>query len=1217
KLWLERHEKKYIKEGKHDYFVKNSAHYIIRAFTRQVFKEEDKRTTGWINFDSRQEKTFGKDFVITEKVATYPSEILTAPQSEFAQKYRSLATNDERIDYLLTKYPMPGMKVDVETIKSGPFTPSGTGRTDKVGDKHYKITLFGVDGSHAEYLIFHEFMHIYLEERGHSFQWSTDNEDIANYLFYLRNLVNDYIIEKENQKRFGNYYVGITKELRDTDLSNQFNFMAGEKGSDSMGIFILAITCKAISGLYSEMSDTLSAKVVGKVLTGGNFNDVLAEIEKMSTDMTAEDYRHSVARIHSFLAGEELKFDGNAVMVNNGPILELTNNINELMSQIAQLNIIRRQRGAGLANGEQNRFTFPDFGRPSLFSNFSSQSQWRLVGQFDTLDTARKAILSSEELICHAQVSAEPRVEQLRALVKTGSLEIGVAKKDNNWFLFKGLRGGVIIPFNECEFRLHSHPKRITKEIGRAQDKYIYPDAKEEQDAKEKRKKIEYILTDKGLCAYGAGLEKPVFASWREIIAASISISKLDGYFVDKQLKDKERHLYAENTDEKKLFTESAPEADSTNSGLSQEANRQFFEDIVKNAPTISSLVQVAGSHWQVSDKGVVKNLVFLKASYLRLEDKVIFEDSDLLVVADMPEGKNDRVAIRFYSPEGRDNFFVIFLNTDFKTYEMVNTLVHDIVKEQARGGSAFDFRPEELSNIYEKASRRAAMFMSASRGNEFIDRAYKTLNLSEASEGDRQEYVDQIEKTNTLRATVRQFVSETAKMRLEKPRQALQVRATDVIDVGQKEMAASQYSPQNTYLCRYLQSFGAADCVVCTFYHHNSRKGAMIHIDGMTNVLVSIQNLLNILDVPPGDLEIRLLGGYDVDFISRILETFTILGIKPKILELEMNASGSSKAIILDLINGETYDMIGRPVAATQDDLSVLRAQLPGPAHLIPLGLVRHVLHDEKAASSFEEKRLFAENTDEKRLLTKSAEYLGNSPVNERIDLSAIPKEGLTKEQQDEQLEKNMETLARQIAWHNTFGLNIRYILENDTQDKRAHEILKNKIIELGKIPGVNAEELLSRINTPHTGENVIEVVLRSIENVKAMQRVGDREFVVALKDDFTKEGVSIPNYTAASAIGLSIASLRIAKEKEAKPDEYNRLKDKVFRVIKSIYERYNIVTKEDGFTLDDLEFMVTGCPENKIYYAILYALPPIAKDLVERIGRYHETLHLILQAA
>ena len=42
------------------------------------------------------------------------------------------------------------------------------------------------------------------------------------------------------------------------------------------------------------------------------------------------------------------------------------------------------------------------------------------------------------------------------------------------------------------------------------------------------------------------------------------------------------------------------------------------------------------------------------------------------------------------------------------------------------------------------------------------------------------------------------------------------------------------------------------------------------------------------------------------------------------------------------------------------------------------------------------------------------------------------------------------METLARQIAWHNTFGLNVRYILEHDTSDNKALGILKEKIKEI-----------------------------------------------------------------------------------------------------------------------------------------------------------------------
>ncbi|MFQ5952404.1 MAG: hypothetical protein ACE5JK_03260, partial [Candidatus Omnitrophota bacterium] len=84
------------------------------------------------------------------------------------------------------------------------------------------------------------------------------------------------------------------------------------------------------------------------------------------------------------------------------------------------------------------------------------------------------------------------------------------------------------------------------------------------------------------------------------------------------------------------------------------------------------------------------------------------------------------------------------------------------------------------------------------------------------------------------------------------------------------------------------------------------------------------------------------------------------------------------------------------------------------------------------------EEKPLYKENNDERHLLAQTAKQLGRHPVNMRIDLSAIPgAEG--------QLEKNMETLARLIAWHNTFGLNIKYILEHDTGGK-ALAILKDK---------------------------------------------------------------------------------------------------------------------------------------------------------------------------
>ncbi|KJJ85334.1 hypothetical protein OMAG_000804 [Candidatus Omnitrophus magneticus] len=43
--WLKQHEEKYLKQGFNKFFNDNKEHYIIRAFTRQVFREQDEKFT--------------------------------------------------------------------------------------------------------------------------------------------------------------------------------------------------------------------------------------------------------------------------------------------------------------------------------------------------------------------------------------------------------------------------------------------------------------------------------------------------------------------------------------------------------------------------------------------------------------------------------------------------------------------------------------------------------------------------------------------------------------------------------------------------------------------------------------------------------------------------------------------------------------------------------------------------------------------------------------------------------------------------------------------------------------------------------------------------------------------------------------------------------------------------------------------------------------------
>ena len=81
---------------------------------------------------------------------------------------------------------------------------------------------------------------------------------------------------------------------------------------------------------------------------------------------------------------------------------------------------------------------------------------------------------------------------------------------------------------------------------------------------------------------------------------------------------------------------------------------------------------------------------------------------------------------------------------------------------------------------------------------------------------------------------------------------------------------------------------------------------------------------------------------------------------------------------------------------------------------------------------------------------------------------------------------------------------------------------------------------DLFKRIGPKHTGSDIIEISLKGLDTVKATKAIPDRAYYVALKDEKDMAGVSIPNYTSAANMGISLAALRVAKEKakEVKPD-------------------------------------------------------------------------------
>ena len=274
---------------------------------------------------------------------------------------------------------------------------------------------------------------------------------------------------------------------------------------------------------------------------------------------------------------------------------------------------------------------------------------------------------------------------------------------------------------------------------------------------------------------------------------------------------------------------------------------------------------------------------------------------------------------------------------------------------------------------------------------------------------------------------------------------------------------------------------------------------------------------------------------------------------------------------------------------------------------------------------SKKEEQRLLAEHNDEDNILMEVNKYLADYFINIHVDLDATLQKGLTIDHAKEQLDKNMETLARKIARHTARGLKIRCILENDTEDGEALALLRDKLECLSEEFGISEEKLLSTIGGPFKGDNVVKIILKTAENIEKMQEeVNDWEFVVSLTDDSKKEGIPVPNYTAAMAIGLAQAALRVAAENVSGKDNFKKFdaigfntKRTFFNKIKRIYKRYGVIGDNKGFVMEDLKFMVVGCFRNKLTWAKDYALPPIVKDLVEKINRVHEIMQRVLQAA
>ena len=114
--WLKQHENKYAKQGKRDYFINNKAHYIISAFTRQVFRESNARLTGQIK-NAAAKRLAAPEMTFSLESEDVPGPVRALPRTEWGtiERFLEQASNKKQGEITI---PQLNEKAGPSTINS-------------------------------------------------------------------------------------------------------------------------------------------------------------------------------------------------------------------------------------------------------------------------------------------------------------------------------------------------------------------------------------------------------------------------------------------------------------------------------------------------------------------------------------------------------------------------------------------------------------------------------------------------------------------------------------------------------------------------------------------------------------------------------------------------------------------------------------------------------------------------------------------------------------------------------------------------------------------------------------------------------------------------------------------------------------------------------------------------------------------------------------------
>lgn len=263
--------------------------------------------------------------------------------TEFLDQYERLNTPQARTDFLKIRYPiLAQQKITAKQIMSV-FGRNHIGRLEKTVDG-YELSVEG-DDDFRGYLTFHEVLHIWLEQTGRFVNVFHDNPTVQEFLFIVKNMIDDFLIETEIVKQCGDYYESDVGYTKDKQILNN---MGGLGFASGIRIAIEGMLFMALSEFYPSFKKLKTHEMFTTGLKHPNTNSITKLLNRYSSSITPEQYSELFVSICKLLTAVEIKSeDGKFVFSDQDKLLEWIKEVNNTFANIKATfqNLMRMPKG--------------------------------------------------------------------------------------------------------------------------------------------------------------------------------------------------------------------------------------------------------------------------------------------------------------------------------------------------------------------------------------------------------------------------------------------------------------------------------------------------------------------------------------------------------------------------------------------------------------------------------------------------------------------------------------------------------------------------------------------------------------------------------------------------------------------------------------------------------------------------------------------------------